>query len=255
MGIKRIEETFAKLKAENKKAFIAYVMAGDGGIDFTEKAINYLESVGTSIIEIGVPFSDPVADGPVIAEAGIRALENNTNLDDIFEMTGKVRGKSEMPMILMTYFNPVLQYGIDKFYKNCSEKGVDGIIIPDMPIEEWDLVKPTSDKFGIALIPLVAPTSGEERIKLADAKGTGYIYTVTVAGVTGARKAVNSHLEGLLKQVKAISHLPVVAGFGISSHEQVAEIGAHCDGVVVGSKIVELLHNKDFDKLKTLING
>jgi len=250
-----IKETFEKLKLEGKKAFIPYIMAGDESLIETKELIFTLEEYGASIIEIGIPFSDPVADGKVIQDAGLRALAGKTNLRDIFRMVIEVRGKSHIPLVFMTYLNPLLQFGIDKFFAKCRETSVEGVIIPDMPIEEWGIVYKEATLNNVAIIPLVAPNSGIDRIKLANEKGSGYIYTVTVAGVTGARAKVNCNLEALLKEVKDNSTIPVVAGFGISTHEQVVTIGGYCDGVVVGSKIVELYHNKDLSAIKKLING
>lgn len=253
MGISRINQTFKNLEQKNKKAFIPYIMAGDGGIEYTEELIYLLEKSGATVIELGVPFSDPVADGPTIQAADERALKNGTNLYEIIELIEKVRRTSDIPIVLMTYLNPILQYGIERFCKMSSKAGADGIIVPDLPLEEWGIIEGYLAEYEMAMIPLVTPTSGEERIKTLCERGKGYVYTVTVAGVTGTRTELAKGINNLLEKVKKISSLPVVAGFGISTKEQVEEISKYADGVVVGSKIVELANKRDLEAIKALV--
>lgn len=255
MGVSRIEKAFEALKVENKKAFIPYVMSGDKSIENTKEVIYRLDEMGATVIELGVPFSDPAADGPTIQEAGLKALNNKVTLKAIISMVKEIREKSEVPLILMTYINPVLQYGIDKFGEDCKAVGVDGVIIPDLPMEELELVEKALTDNQLAIIPLVAPTTGAERIKELVSRGSGFVYTVTVAGVTGARKNLSNEVLELLDKVKSISNLPVVAGFGISSEEQINEIKNHCDGVVVGSKIVQLLAEDNFEEIEKLVRS
>lgn len=252
MSVERINDTFEKLKEQGKKAFIPYIMAGDGGLEFTEKLLYFLEELGASIIELGVPFSDPVADGPTIQAADERALSLGTSLKEILAFVKRIRTNTNIPIVLMSYLNPIMQFGIEKFCSECSHVQVDGIIIPDLPYEEWDMIEGDLKKNNIALIPLVTPTSGAERIEKLSLRGTGYVYTVTVAGVTGSRNNFNSNLYELLDEVKSISPIPVVAGFGISTLEQIQKIEKCCDGVVVGSKIVELANKKDFQEIRNL---
>lgn len=253
MGINRIEKAFEVLKEENKKAFIPYVMSGDKSLEHTKEVIYKLDEMGATVIELGVPFSDPVADGPTIQQAGLKALKNKVTLKAIISMVKEIREKCEVPLILMTYVNPILQYGIEKFAIDCKSVGVDGVIIPDLPMEELDLVEKQLKENEIAIIPLVAPTTGIERVKELIRKGSGFVYTVTVAGVTGARKNLSNEVLELLDKVKSVSDLPVVAGFGISSVEQIKEINNHCDGVVVGSRIVQLLEEGNFEEIEKLI--
>ncbi|MDP4178896.1 MAG: tryptophan synthase subunit alpha [Bacillota bacterium] len=252
MGLERINKKFDKLKEEGKKAFIPYIMAGDGGMEKTEKLIYLLEGIGASVIELGAPFSDPVADGPTIQAADERSLSRGTNLKEILEFVEKIRHNTQIPIVIMGYLNPIMQFGISKFCDECSRVGVDGLIIPDLPYEEWSIIKDDVKKNNIALIPLVTPTSGAHRIKILSSEGTGYVYTVTVAGVTGSRREFNNDLYELLEEVKSISNIPVVAGFGISTKAHVQEIEKYCDGVVVGSKIVELAHINNFDEIKNI---
>ncbi|MHC1683589.1 MAG: tryptophan synthase subunit alpha [Clostridiaceae bacterium] len=255
MGVSRIEKAFEVLKVENKKAFIPYVMSGDKSLENTKEVIYRLDEMGATVIELGVPFSDPAADGPTIQEAGLKALNNKVTLKAIISMVKEIREKCEVPLILMTYINPVLQYGIDKFGADCKAVGVDGVIIPDLPMEELELVEKALTNNQLAIIPLVAPTTGAERIKELISRGSGFVYTVTVAGVTGARKNLSREVLELLDKVKSISNLPVVAGFGISSQEQINEIKNHCDGVVVGSKIVQLLAEDNFEEIEKLVKS
>lgn len=253
MGISRIEKAFEALKAENKKAFIPYVMSGDRSLEFTKEVIYKLDEMGATVIELGVPFSDPAADGPTILSAGLKAINNNVNLKAIISMVKEIREKCEVPLLLMTYVNPVLQYGIDKFAADCKNVGVDGVIIPDLPMEELELVEKQLNENEIAIIPLIAPTTGTERAKKIISRGSGFVYTVTVAGVTGARKNLGSDVLSLLDRIKSVSNLPVVAGFGISTVEQIKEINNYCDGVVVGSRIVQLLDEDNFEEIERLI--
>ncbi|OFI06089.1 tryptophan synthase alpha chain [Clostridium acetireducens DSM 10703] len=255
MGVSRINKAFKNLKLQNKKAIIPYIMAGDKGMEFTEKLVYTLEKLGATVIEIGVPFSDPVADGPTIQAAGKRALEKGVNIKQILDLVKKIRNNSSIPIVLMTYLNPVLQYGVEEFCNKCKEVQLDGLIIPDLPLEELEIVEPFAKKAELAIIPLVTLTSGKERIEVICRRGEGFIYTVTVTGVTGARKEMDSDLTKLLKEVKSISKLPVVAGFGISTNEQIKEITKYVDGVVVGSKIVDLAYREDFNGIAELMGN
>lgn len=253
MGVSRIEKAFENLKVENKKAFIPYVMSGDKSLEYTKEVIYKLDEIGATVIELGVPFSDPGADGPTIQAAGLRALKNKVNLKAIIAMVKEIREKCEVPLILMTYVNPIIQYGIDKFTADCKAAGIDGVIVPDVPMEEFGLIENQLKENELALIPLVAPTTGVERMKELISRGSGFVYTVTIAGVTGARKELSEEVLNLLDKVKAVSSLPVVAGFGISTVEQINKVNNHCDGVVVGSKIVQLLQEDNFEEIEKLI--
>ncbi|MEI4801415.1 tryptophan synthase subunit alpha [Bacillus sp. NPDC077411] len=246
MGVERINKAFQN----GKKAFIPYVMGGDGDL---QEQIRFLDEAGASIIEIGIPFSDPVADGPTIQRAGKRALENGTTLEDIFQALAEVRREVQVPFVLMTYLNPILAFGKERFTGRCIEAGVDGIIVPDLPYEEQDIITPLLYDANIALIPLVTVTSPIERIKKITSESQGFVYAVTVAGVTGVRRDFTQELHTYLEKVKAHVQLPVVAGFGISKAEQIEEMTRVCDGVVVGSKVIELLESEKRDEIRELI--
>jgi tryptophan synthase alpha chain len=251
----RIVKTFSRLKENNEKAFVPYIMAGDGGLDVLGNRLEFLESCGATAVEVGIPFSDPVADGPTIQEAGIRALKNGTNLKKVLETIGQARSKVDMPIILMTYMNPVMAFGLEKFAEKAHEAGVDGLIIPDLPIEEEELIIPFLTQYDIEFIRLVTLTSPLERIQAICAKGNGYVYAVTVTGITGARKGFDHNLGDFLNKVKSVSPIPVLAGFGISSAQHVKEVSQYCDGVIVGSKIVELFAKNDLSAIQELVQS
>lgn len=249
----RIEKVFQSLKATNEKAFVPYIMAGDGGLDHLGERIAFLEKAGATAIEIGIPFSDPVADGPIIQDAGIRALKQNTSLGDVIKVIRSIRAVIHIPIILMTYLNPILAYGIDQCFEDCRKAGVDGFIIPDLPIEEEDILSVKADREGIELIRLVTLTSSLERIQEISQKGNGFLYAVTVTGITGSRSEFHSQLGSYLQNINEVSPIPVLAGFGISTPEQVKEISTFCDGVIVGSQIVQLFEQNQLQEIEQLI--
>lgn len=251
MGVERITAAFQ----DGKKAFIPYVMGGDGGLDKLKEQIRFLDEAGASIVEIGIPFSDPVADGPTIQRAGKRALDSGTTLRGIFQALAEVRQEVTIPFVLMTYLNPILAFGKEQFIGSCLEAGVDGIIVPDLPYEEQNIIAPLLRDANIALIPLVTVTSPVERIEKITRESQGFVYAVTVAGVTGARQDFKKEIHSYLEKVKAHVHLPVVAGFGISTTEHIEEMIAVCDGVVVGSKVIELLEKGAQDEICELIGA
>ncbi|MEH7013590.1 tryptophan synthase subunit alpha [Neobacillus niacini] len=250
----RIEQSFRALKDQDRKAFIPYIMAGDGGLNVLAERLITLEKFGATLIEVGVPFSDPVADGPTIQQAGIRALQNGTTLRKIIAELTKAREVVSIPIILMTYLNPVYSYGISTFVQDIANAGVDGCIIPDLPIEEEDLLATELQDMGIELIRLVTLTSPKERIKEISSRGRGFLYMVTVKGITGTRNEFDQEVVEFLKKVKEVSPIPVVAGFGISNEKQINELVPHCDGVIVGSKIVDLLHKNDLNGLESFMS-
>jgi tryptophan synthase alpha chain len=251
----RLQHTFSLLKTNNRKAFVPYIMAGDGGLDNLVNRMVLLEKFGATAIELGVPFSDPVADGPTIQRAGIRALENGTTLKGIISEVAKARRVVSIPIILMTYLNPVYSFGIEAFVKEISDAGVDGCIIPDLPIEEEDMIAPNLENVDVELIRLVTPTTPRERIKLISSKGNGFLYAVTVKGITGVRNEYDAELYQFLKAVQEISLIPVLAGFGISSEEQINVLTKHCDGVIVGSKIVDLFETNNLVEMEGLMSS
>jgi len=235
----RIDELFIKLKSVNKKGFIAYITAGDPTIEFTSKLVGQMENCGVHLIEIGVPFSDPLADGPVIQNAMCRSLENYTNLDDIFAMIKNARKTTQIPIILFSYLNPLYQYGVEKFAEKCKESGVDGALILDLLPEESNEYCETMDKYGLATVFIIAPTTPVERIKLISKRSKGFIYYVSRTGVTGERDTVNPELHDRIEQIKTYTDKPIAIGFGISTPDHVKTVSSYADAVVVGSAIVK----------------
>jgi tryptophan synthase alpha chain len=250
----RFEKTFKALKENNTKAFVPYIMAGDGGLECLVDRLKLLEKFGATAIEVGVPFSDPVADGPTIQRAGIRALANGTTLKNIITELGKARKEVNIPILLMTYLNPIYRYGINEFVEDIRTAGVDGCIIPDLPIEEEGIITALLQEAEIELIRLVTLTTPMKRIQKIASKGKGFLYTVTIKGITGARNEYDSELNQFLQDVKANSPIPVLAGFGISNQEQITDLTKYCDGVIVGSKIVDLFHSEKLVEMEKLMS-
>lgn len=252
--INRLTEAFEDLKEKNQKVFVPYIMAGDGGLECLIDRLVLLQKFGATAIEVGIPFSDPVADGPTIQLAGIRALKQGTNLRNTLKELEKGKNLLTIPIVMMTYINPIYSYGVPAFVQDLHMAGVAGIIIPDLPVEEEELVTSELNEAGIELIRLVTMTTPKKRIKEIANKGKGFLYTVTVKGITGERKAYDDELTGFLMMVKSVSPIPVLAGFGISTESQIREITNYCDGVIVGSKIVELFEKNDLATMEQLLS-
>lgn len=225
---------------ENGTAFIGFLTAGDPTIDKTVEYILAMEEAGCDLIEIGIPFSDPMAEGVVIQDANVRALKHDTTTDDVFDIVRRVRQKSDVPLVFLTYINPVFFYGYEKFFKRCAELGVDGIISPDLPYEEKGEIADIARDNGVDVISLIAPTSSE-RIKMIAADATGFIYVVSSLGVTGIRSEIKTDLDAILSDIREVTDLPLAVGFGINTPKQASEIGNIADGVIVGSAIVKLI--------------
>ena len=225
---------------ENKKAFIAFLTAGDPDFETSVKNFKAVAEAGADLIEIGIPFSDPIAEGPVIQEADIRALEAGMTTDKVFELLKEVRKDVDIPIVFMTYANPVFHYGADRFFKNASEAGADGIIIPDCPFEERHEFDEVAAKYGMDFISMIAPTS-EDRIKEIAAQAKGFIYEVSSLGVTGVRSEIKTDLESIIKLIKEATDTPAAIGFGISTPEQAAKMSKVADGVIVGSAMVRIV--------------
>lgn len=255
MGKKQIQEAIEKVVNNGQKAFIPYIMAGDQGLENLKEQLLFLQEAGATAVELGIPFSDPVADGPTIQDAGKRALENGTTLKKVLEALKSCSGEVYIPVVLMTYINPVFKYGLERFFKDSEEAGVDGLIIPDVPLEQRPLVEAYMNRTELALIQLVTLTSPIERVKRLAKASEGFLYAVTVTGITGARSAVSEHLESFLYTLKKHSSVPVLAGFGISTPDQVKEVASLGDGVIVGSRIVDLLHQGKRDEIRQLIQA
>jgi tryptophan synthase alpha chain len=231
------------------KTFIAFLTAGDPDLQTTEELVLEMGKSGADIVEIGIPFSDPIAEGPVIQEADVRALASGTTPDKIFAMVERIREKSQIPLVFLTYMNPVLKYGYDAFFAKCEEVGIDGIIIPDLPYEEREEVHEFSSMHGIDLVPLVAPTS-EDRIKKIAASAEGYLYVVSSLGVTGIRSEIKTDLDSIINVAKETAKVPLAVGFGINTPEQAAKISKIADGVIVGSAIVKIIAQNGKDSAK-----
>ncbi len=236
----RLDATFKKLKSAKKKAFIAFITAGFPDLATTEKLILELASSGVDIIELGIPFSDPVADGAMIQEASQWALERNKiNLVDVLKLVKKIRAKTEIPVCFMSYYNPIFVFGEERFLRQAYACGVDGMIIPDLPPEEGARFSNISGKFGLDTVFFIAPTTNLKRMKFIARISRGFIYYVSLTGVTGARKRLPADLSSQVKQVKRITSKPVCVGFGVSSRAQVKLVASISDGVIVGSAIVQ----------------
>ncbi len=221
------------------KAFIPFVTAGDPNLEVTKEIILAMEKAGADLVEIGIPFSDPVAEGVVIQAADERALKAGTTTDKIFDMVAEVRKESNIPLAFMTYINPVYVYGVDKFCKKAAELGVDALIIPDVPYEEKNEVAPFCDKYGIDLISFIAPTS-HDRIKTIAKEAQGFVYCVSSMGVTGVRQKITTNLGEMTSLVREVTNVPAAIGFGISTPQQAQEMAQYADGVIVGSAIVKI---------------
>lgn len=232
----RIKNAFAN----NNKAFIAFLTAGDPSIDKTEEFIYKLIEGGADLIEIGIPFSDPIAEGAVIQSANIRSLSGGTRIKNVFELVERVRKNTQIPLVFLTYMNTVFKYGTEEFFRKCSETGIDGIIIPDLPFEEKGEIKEPANKYDVDIISLIAPTS-ENRIKLIAQESEGFVYVVSSMGVTGMRSEIKTDLKSITESVRKYTDNPIAIGFGINSPEQAEKYSKIADGVIVGSAIVKII--------------
>ncbi len=256
MAENRITVKFNELRQKKEKGLITYVTAGYPDLDATVEIAEAMTKAGADLIELGIPFSDPVADGPVIQEAAQGALESGVGLSSIIRTAETIRSKTDIPLIFMTYYNPVLQYGLDRFVKHSAASGIDGLIVPDLPHEEAGPLLECCRKEGVALIPLVAPTTTPKRMEMICRDAEGFVYCVSVTGVTGARKEIDTDLANFTGGVRKHTDLPLAIGFGISSPELAARFKDYCDGLVVGSAIVNLvIKNKERDKMLSAVSG
>lgn len=228
------------------KAFIPFITAGDPTLEITEQLVLQMAKSGADLIELGIPFSDPIAEGPVIQEADNRALSAGTTTDKIFAMVGRIRKSCNVPIAFMSYINPIFTYGIDRFMKNCREVGIDAVIIPDLPYEEKDELVPFCLKYDVHLISMIAPTS-RDRINMIASSAQGFVYCVSSLGVTGVRRELSSDVEEMIKLIKKVWDIPCAVGFGISTSEQAAKISKFSDGVIVGSAIVKIIEQYGVD--------
>jgi tryptophan synthase alpha chain len=237
----RIEETFDKLKIKGDKALITFITAGDPDLGTTKELVIEFERRGADIIELGVPFSDPMADGPTIQASSERALGGGTNLRQVLNLVKDIRKESQIPIILFGYFNPIFIYGIERFAQDAKRVGVDGVLVVDLPPEEADDLKICTGDRGLDLIYLLAPTSDKKRMRLVSTRTSGFVYYVSVTGVTGARAKLAKTAKGFINKIRRFTSLPICVGFGISTPAQAAEVSRWADGVVVGSAIVKVI--------------
>ncbi|MBQ2832727.1 tryptophan synthase subunit alpha [Methanobrevibacter sp.] len=228
------------------KAFIGFLTAGDPTVEKTVEYILAMEEAGCDLIEIGIPFSDPMAEGVVIQDANVRALKHNTTTDDVFDIIRQVRLKTDIPLVFLTYINPVFFYGYEEFFKKCAELGVDGIISPDLPYEEKGEIDEIAKRNGVDVISLIAPTS-KERIQKIASDASGFIYIVSSLGVTGMRSEIKTDLNAIISDIRDVTDLPLAVGFGINTPEQASQIGKIADGVIVGSAIVKIIEENGED--------
>lgn len=234
---------------ENGKAFIPFITAGDPNLSITKELIFAMEKAGADLIEIGIPFSDPIAEGPVIQQADERALSSGTTTDKIFSMVEEVRKETNIPLAFMTYINPIFVYGKEKFLERCNKCRIDALIVPDAPFEEKEELESYCMKYDIDLISLIAPTSNE-RIKDIASSAKGFIYCVSSLGVTGVRSEINTDISKMVSLVKEVKDIPVAIGFGISTPQQAKAMAQKADGVIVGSAIVKIVAKYGKDAVK-----
>jgi len=238
----RIKNTFKRLKKKGETALISYIMAGDPDLATTKTLILEMEKAGCDIIELGAPFSDPLADGPTIQKAALRSLKHHTGIADVLGLVADVRKTSEIPLIVMTYYNLIFHYGEERFVNDAAAAGLDGLILPDLPPEEAGTLISVSKKAGLDAIFLVAPTSTDERIKLVSKVSQGFVYYVSLTGVTGAKLGAQNSVKDALIRIKAKTDKPVAVGFGISTPDQATQVALwDADGVIVGSALVKVI--------------
>lgn len=257
----RLADKFNELKERNRIALVSYITAGDPSPELTADLVLRLEESGADIIELGVPFSDPMADGPAIQLASERALKKGMTLRKVLEAVKNIRKNSEVPIIMFGYYNPYYKYGLEKFAKDAAEAGVDAVLAVDLPPEEAGEFKVHTDKAGLDFIFLLAPTSTADRISVVAKNASGFVYLVSVTGITGVRPDMDYSLEDLTGEIRRATKLPVGVGFGISSPEQVKRIARYADAVIVGSAIVRIIEKHGekkkelFDELSGFVNG
>lgn len=239
----RIRDAF-----ENRKAFIAFITCGDPDLETTEKLIHEMAESGADLIELGIPFSDPTAEGPTIFSANMRALSGGVTTDKIFEMTERLKGRVNIPMVFMTYANVVFSYGTERFCRRAAECGISGIILPDVPYEEKEEFASVCRSEGLEFVSLIAPTS-HERIKMIASEAEGFVYCVSSLGVTGVRSEIKTDISEMINAVKAVTDVPAAVGFGISTPEQAARMAESADGVIIGSAIVKIVEKYGSDSV------
>lgn len=249
----RIDAKFKELKEKNKKALISFITVGDPSLETCEKAVLQLEADGVDLIELGVPFSDPAADGPTIQAADVRAIEKGVDIFVVLDFVAKIRSKVQLPLVFLMYYNVIMQYGAEKFFKKCKEVGVDGVIIPDLPYEECGEIKEFLDENGIYQIQLVTPTS-HERIEKIASISKGFLYCVSTIGVTGMKSEFSTDFPKFYEEIRKYTDIPACLGFGISKGEQIKQLHDYFDGFISGSALVDAMAkgNNEEESLKNL---
>ncbi|MFA6956010.1 MAG: tryptophan synthase subunit alpha [Thermoanaerobaculia bacterium] len=237
----RVTKTFARLKKQGRCGLVAYVTCGDPGVDETVGIVLALAEAGADAIELGVPFSDPIADGPVIQAASWRALQRGTSIDDVLAIARRVREKSAVPLIAFSYLNPLMRYGIERFAANAAGAGIDSLLVTDLPPESSAEARKALKANGLGIVFLLAPTSSDERVRLVDRATDGFIYYVSTTGVTGTRRDLDEGLVARLEAIRGQVSKPLAVGFGISQREHYLALAGKCDAVVVGSAIVRAI--------------
>ena len=240
----RIDERFNKLKQENSKALITFLTVGDPDTDISERAVLTMQEEGVDVIELGVPFSDPSADGPTIQRADERALASGTDIFKVFEFVEKIRDKVEIPLVFLLYYNVILQYGTDKFFARCKETGVDALVIPDLPFEESGEIAEYTEKYGVYQINLVSPTS-RDRVRDIAGNSKGFLYCISSLGVTGEKTSFDTDFDEFVGIIRRYAKVPACVGFGVSNGKQVKELMKYFDGAIVGSAIVKAIASGD----------
>jgi len=235
--VNRIDQKFKELKENGKKALITFITAGDPDLEATVEIVKEMERQGADLVELGIPYSDPVAEGPVIQEANRRALENRIKIKDIMGAVKKMRKEVKIPLLYLLYFNCILQYGPGRFFADCADSGIDGVIVPDLPFEERGEIEEAAEKSGVYIITLVSPTS-EDRIERITKNAKGFLYCVSSLGVTGIREEFKTDFEKFFAHINRAGSIPKAIGFGISTPEHVRQLKGYCDGLIVGSAIV-----------------
>jgi tryptophan synthase alpha chain len=251
----RIDKKFQELRDQGATAFMPYLCAGDPNPELTSKLLLTLEEAGADLIELGVPFSDPIADGPTVQRASERALTHHISLQEILEMVATVRTQTDIPIALMSYYNPIFRMGEDAFCKAAQDAGVDGVIIPDLPPEQAQSLLVIAQRYNLATIFLVAPTSPPERMQLITSVSTGFVYCVSVTGVTGARAMLSDEIAPMIAELRKHTDKPISVGFGVSTPDQATQIAQIADGVIVGSAIINVVeeHINDEARLFTAV--
>lgn len=250
----RITKKYRELARAGRKAFVAYIAAGDPTLGLTHAIARTLEGNGVDILELGIPFSDPIADGPTIQAASQRALANGVTLAKIFAAAKRLRKGSELPIVFMTYYNPVFRYGIERFVRNCAASGVDGIIVPDLPHEESGALERAAARQDIAFIHLIAPTSTRARVATLARRSRGFVYYVSLTGVTGSRRTLPPEIGANVRCVKSVTKTPVFVGFGIADPAQARRVARSADGVIVGSALIKVIE-RNLGNRRALLAG